>query len=248
MKVWFLLLLLSTNVFVSAQESAEPEQSNGEKEVKDETVPEVILIASPSVSTAFIFPEFPTRDFVLGKEVEVLVGVSNSGNSAINVTSISASLRYPTDWRYFIQNYTQSDFSVTVKSGEQVSFLYKFLPDPMLEARDFGLAAQVFYHDQEGNNFTSFFYNNTVSLIESSESIDAQTLFTYVGIIGVAGLVLFVIYKAVGEKKKGKRVAKIETGTQSNDLNEEWLEGTHARPKSPKGNRSPTKTRKVKNN
>jgi len=242
---WFLLLLLSVHIAI-AQETET--QTQNEKDVV-ETVPEVILTASPFVSTAFVFPEFPNGEFVLGKQVEVLLGLGNNGESPVNVTSISASLRYPSDWRYFIQNYTKEEFSVVVKPGEQVSFLYTFFPDPMLEARDFGLSAQVFYHDQEGNNFTSHFYNNTVSLVESSESIDAQTLFTYVGIVGVAGLLLFIVYKSVSEKKKGKRTPKFETGTQSSDtIDDEWLEGTHAKPKSPKGNRSPTKTRKEKNN
>jgi translocon-associated protein subunit alpha len=241
-----LFLLLSSLFVVRGQDATEQEASSGD--VKEEAVAEVVLSASPTVSTVFVFPEFPNRELVLGKEVEVLFGLSNSGDSPVNVTSISASLRYPSDWRYFIQNYTQVEVSVTVKPGEQHSFLYRFMPDPMLEAREFGLSAQVFYHDQEGNNFTSYFYNSTVSLIESSESIDAQTLFTYVGIVGVAGLVLFVIYKAVGDKKKTKRAPKLETGTQNTDVSEEWLEGTHARPKSPKGNKSPTKSRKVKDN
>jgi len=245
MNLRFLLLALLAALLVFSQEAAE---ANPEKDTQVKEEVEVILVASPHVSTAFVFPEFPNRAFILGKEVEVLVGFSNIGDSAVNVTSISASLRYPSDWRYFIQNYTQEVVSFVVNPKEQATFLYTFLPDPMLEARDFGLAAQVFYHDQEGNNFTSYFYNSTISLVESSESIDAQALFTYVGIVGVAGLLLFVIYKAVGDKKKGKRPARVETGTQSTDLNEEWLEGTHAKPKSPKGNRSPTKTRKVKDN
>jgi len=240
---FFFLLLLSTISFSFSEDVVEAEAPNTEKEL----VPEVILTSSPHITTVFIFPGSTKNELLIGNPVELLLGFSNTGETAVNVTSVSASLRYPSDWRYFIQNYTKQALSVVVKPGEQNTFLYKFLPDPLLEPREFGLSAQVFYHDSEGGNFTSYFFNNTVNLVESSESIDAQTLFTYIGIVGVAGLVLFIIYKAVSNKKV-KRAPKFETGTQSKDvIDDEWLEGTHAKPKSPKVQRSPTKSRKPKN-
>jgi len=212
MNLRFLLLALLAALLVFSQEAAE---ANPEKDTQVKEEVEVILVASPHVSTAFVFPEFPNRAFILGKEVEVLVGFSNIGDSAVNVTSISASLRYPSDWRYFIQNYTQEVVSFVVNPKEQATFLYTFLPDPMLEARDFGLAAQVFYHDQEGNNFTSYFYNSTISLVESSESIDAQALFTYVGIVGVAGLLLFVITRPSETRRRERDPPELRLGPRA---------------------------------
>jgi len=243
----FLLLLLTGNIFVFAQDDAENTESaetadTGSEAKTNVTEPEpVILTASPFISTAFIFPQYPTKQIVIGHEIDVIVGVTNTGDSTFNITEISAALRYPQDWRYYIQNYTKQAFSVLVKPGEQHSFHYKFKPDALLEPRDFGLSAQLFYHDSEGNNYTSYFYNNTIPLIESNEPLDLQTLFTYVGIIGVAGLVLFIIYKSVTEKK-GRRPRRVETGTvQSKVIDDEWLEGTHARPvASSKERRSPS--------
>jgi len=240
---FFFLLLLSTISLSLCEDVAEPEAPNTEKDV----AVEVILTASPHITTAFTFPGSTKNEFIIGNPVELLLGFSNNGETAVNVTIVSASLRYPTDWRYFIQNYTKQALSVVIQPGQQNTFLYKFLPDPLLEPREFGFSAQVFYHDAEGGNFTSYFFNSTVHLVESSESIDAQTLFTYIGIVGVAGLVLFIIYKAVSDKKV-KRAPKFETGTQNkNVIDDEWLEGTHAKPKSPKVQRSPTNTRKPKN-
>jgi len=202
---------------------ATEETPNPEKEV----AVEVILTSSPHITTAFIFPGSIKNEFIIGNPIELLLGFSNTGDTAVNVTSVAASLRYPSDWRYFIQNYTKQALSVVVQPGQQNTFLYKFLPDPLLEPREFGLSAQVFYHDAEGGNFTSYFFNSTVHLVESSESIDAQTLFTYIGIVGVAGLVLFIIYKAVSDKKV-KRAPKFETGTQNKNVidDECWKEHT----------------------
>jgi len=249
MKNWFFLFISLALLFSLSvcEETVDQQKSeNGTEPAATNETTEVILTAAEYINTAFIFPHSPEKDIIIGNTVEILLGIANSGESAINVTSIIASLRYPPDWRYIIQNFTKMAYSVIVKPGEQTSFLYSFKPDPLLEPRDFGLSAQVFYHDQEGTNFTSFFFNNTVPLVESSESIDAQSLFTYVGIVGIAGLILFIIYKAVGERRM-KRPAKLETGTQNKDvIDDEWLEGTHAKPKSPKGQRSPTKSRKVK--
>eukprot|EP01118_Nematostelium_gracile_P008857 TRINITY_DN2956_c0_g1_i1.p1 TRINITY_DN2956_c0_g1~~TRINITY_DN2956_c0_g1_i1.p1 ORF type:complete len:288 (+),score=80.62 TRINITY_DN2956_c0_g1_i1:132-866(+) len=244
MKTWaILLLLISASIFAFAQDQAASEAEPEEQVVDEET----ILAASPDVVTTVLFPDFPNTVFPLGKEINVLIGVENVGEESFNVTSISAALRYPTDWRYFIQNYTRVAQFVTVQPGDQTTFLYRFMPDAMLEAREFGLSGQLFYSDLHGNNFTSYFFNQTISLIESSDSIDAQTLFTYVGVIGVAGLILFVVYKSVGAEKKTKRAPKVETGTQgSTVVDDEWLEGTHAKPKSPKSGRSPTAVKKNK--
>jgi len=241
----FLLVLFSSTILLFAQDASEGGTPNAEKTTEKEVVQEIILTSSPHVSCTYIFPESPNEEFIIGNTVEILLGLSNTGEAPINVTSVSASLRYPTDWRYFIQNFTRQAVSVIVRSGEEATFIYRFVPDPMLEPRDFGISAEVFYHDFEGGNFTSSFFNDTVKLVESSESIDLQTLFTYIGIVGVAGLVLFIIYKAVSDKK-GKRISKLETGTQKDVVDDEWLEGTHAM-KNAKAPRSPTKSRKAKN-
>jgi len=143
---------------------------------------------------------------------------------------------YPTDHRYYIQNFTRKAYGEIVRPSEERSFVYFFKPDPMQDPRDYGLVVSVYYSDLEGGNFSSVVFNSTVSLIESDEGIDGQTLFTYVGILGVAGLIGFVVYKAGRNlsKKKGK---KVEYGTQNPTvLDNEWLEGTSAAqgPRSPK--------------
>jgi hypothetical protein len=241
MKLWsFFLLILLANTVIFARAQEEEEDS---KDVQKTASPEVTLTASPFVSTALVFPNAAaTKEFVIGGPIKAVLGFTNAGEKDLNVTTVTASLRHPSDWRYYVQNFTKVIYNRVVPAGQQASLLYMFMPDPLLEPRDFGLTLNVFYHDAEGGNFTSNFFNSTVVLKESTESIDAQTLFSYVGLIGVAGLVGFIVYKAVKSfGKKGHRRSRVETGTTKNvEVDNEWLEGTHAvvgSPRSPKGRR-----------
>jgi len=237
MKLWsiFVLFLLAQTVFpLEGEESEDTKTEVASKE------PEVIP-SSPFVSTVVVFPNTAaTKEFVIGQPIKAVLGFTNTGEKALNVSTVTASLRHPSDWRYYVQNFTKVLYNRVVSGGEQASLLYMFLPDPLLEPRDFGLTLNVFYHDDEGGNFTSTFFNSTILLKESTESIDAQTLFTYVGLVGVAGLVGFIVYKAVRSFGKKSHRRRVETGTSTKnvEVDNEWLEGTHAvlanSPRSPK--------------
>jgi len=246
--VLFCLFLLLSSSFVAFAQDEDTNEETVTETATNETAVEVVLTAAPGVSTSFIFPNYPTKQIAIGRDIEVIIGFNNEGSSTFNVTQIFAALRYPADWRYYIQNFTRKANSITVKPGEQHSFVYSFMVDPFLEARDLGFSGQFFYSDLEGNNYTSYWYNTTISLIEVQEPLDLQTLFTYVGLVGVAGLVLFIIYKSVSEKKT-KKPKRVETGTvKTTVVDEDWLEGTHARPNRQKSQRSPSpkNSRKVK--
>jgi len=203
------------------------------------TVVEVEIGPSPDATLNFVFPESVERQFYIGKWAPVVIGFINKGETNFNVTRIQASLVHPFDSKFFLQNFTRQSYFETVAPGEQRAFLYHFMPDPMFEPREFGLVVSIFYSN-EGANFTNVVYNGTAALIEDVQSLDAATLFTYVGIVGVAGLLGFVVYnfsRNMG-KKKGRRV---ETGTQQDVIDNEWLEGTAA--SRPSGSRSPKSPR-----
>jgi len=242
-----LFLLLSSTFVAFAQEEDINEETVTETASTNQTA-EVILIAAPGVSTSFVFPTSPTKQIAIGRDIEVIIGFHNEGSSTFNVSQIFGALRYPQDWRYYIQNFTKQASNVVVKPGEQHSFVYTFMPDNFLESREIGFSGQFFYSDLEGNNYTSYWYNSTISLIEVQEPLDLQTLFTYIGLVGVAGLVLFIIYKSVSDKKSRKPARRVETGTvATNVIDGEWLEGTHANLKAPKQRSpSPKGSRKVK--
>jgi translocon-associated protein subunit alpha len=237
-------LILSSCFIAYAQEEEENEDTVTET-ANNDTLAEVVLTAAPGVTTSFIFPDYPTKQIAVGRNIDVVIGFANEGSSSFNVTQIFAALRYPLDWRYYIQNFSRQAEHVLVKPGEHHTFHYTFMPDADLETRDLGFSGQFFYSDLEGNNYTSYFYNTTISLVEVAEPLDLQTVFVYLGMVAVAGLILVVIYSRVSDKKTKKVTRRVETGTVSaTTVDPDWLEGTHAaigtkaqKSPSPKANR-----------
>lgn len=192
------------------------------------TVVEVKLGPSDEALTVHIFPNSTNDKFFVGKPISIVVGFSNIGSSPFNISYVQASLMYPQDHRYYIHNYTKTYYGEEVSGSELRSFLYTFAPDPMLEPRSYGLVISVYYNDLEGSNYTHVVFNRTIELIETDESMDVQTLFLYVGVLGVAGLVGFIVYKAARSNKRQRGPKRVEYGTNTTVLDNEWLEGTAA--------------------
>lgn len=230
----FLVASCAINVF-SQEDFEEAAASDSDEQGEDALTeqPAPVLVASPFAQLAFLFPASPDRKFVVGSTdpVELLVGFSNEGEKGFNITAIQASLMYPQDHRYYIQNYTRWNYAISVQPEAQTTILYKFLPDPGLDARDFDLTATIFYNDEAGVNYSSVIYNGTISMVDRADSVDAQTFFTYVGAIGAVGFVAFLGYKNFfGAPSKKSRGRKIETGTRADvpASENEWLAGTSA--------------------
>jgi len=177
------------------------------------------------------FQHLLKKKFLIGDTIDIVFTFANKGDKPFNVSTISASLRYPVDWKVHIQNFTKQAVGVVVYPSEQYSFLYTFRPDAMLEPRDFGFSGQVFYSDNENRNFSTHFYNSTIALAEREEGFDIQLLFTYVGILAVFVLIAFFVYNMLAKaaKKTGvTRSRRPETQQASNVIDNEWLEGTSA--------------------
>jgi len=237
------LSIIAITGFVSAQPSR----------AASAALPFVELPSSADVETIAVFPASAEKSFTVGEPVEIVFGFTNKGDKPFNVTLISGSLRYPPDWKMYIQNFTKQAVGVLVFPDEQFTFSYLFRPDAMLEPREFALAAQVFYSDNENRNFSTYFYNDTITLLEVNEGFDIQLLFTYVGILAVFILVAFFAYTAVAKAAKksgvGRRNRVVETGTKTPGADDEWLEGTFAdakftgknKPQSPKSPRTDKK-------
>lgn len=221
-----LILFLSFGVFIQGNEESTSDEVLEQEPVK-------MLVSSPNFKTNVVFPASPINEkaFKSGDIIDIVLGVTNTGKKTFNITSILASLRYPPDWRLFVQNFTHREYGLIVEPSEQISLVYSFRPDPMLEPRDFGLTAEVFYTDKD-DNYTTVFFNETITLVETIEPFDAQALFTYVGILGIAGLIGFFVYNAaVGKATKKSKKSKIETGTRTTSQDsDDWLQGTFADP------------------
>jgi len=210
---------------------------------QEDVVNEEALESSPDVSVHFFLPNHlptPTPRFISGDPVEILILLSNSGENTFNISYVFASIRHPYDFRYHLQNFTAKEFNQLLLPHEQISLSYFFTPD-FFEERDYGFTAQVFYFDQEQDqDFVSNIFNGTVSLAEPDPTFDVQTLFTYVLIITVLGLIGFAGYKVaqsygyVRKSKGGRREGtRVEYGTgnraaAADASQNEWLQNTAA--------------------
>jgi len=230
-------LLAGSFVGVRAEEGAEDAAAKKEGDEQAEAAVQVVevkaLESSPYVKTAVVFPDQPSQEFPIGKPINVVLGFTNTGDSYFDITEIAASLHHPQDWSVYIQNYTARAVEYSVAPGEQVSVQYAFMPDPMLEPHTFGLSLHVWYRTLD-QNFTNAFFNSSVALVDDTESLDPQLLFTYVGILAVAGLAAFFVYRLTtgGRTKRASRAKQaVEQGTKkvfSEAESQEWLAGTSA--------------------
>jgi len=245
-----LLLIAAAGAFAQEEEPASPptEQTapSGSTAVAEPVI--VVLEPSPNAQTVYIFPFSTDKKFVVADPtpIELLLGFANTGDKAFNVTSIQASLMYPPDHRYYIQNYTRTWYGTIVNPAEQHTFVYRFVPDPGLDARDFDLTAKVFYTDPVGGNFSTVFFNDTLTLVDRADSVNAQAFFTYVFVAGLIGLVTYIAYRQFyGSSKKQRPRPRVEMGTKNVPAAEnEWLAGTSATtsPSAAKRSTSPKKS------
>jgi len=221
--VTILLILVLSNYFTSGQiikfidptvEEAETEESLG---------------PSPNASVNFIFANTgELKKAIAGDLTEILIGFINSGNKTFNITSVSASLNYLLDMRIYIQNFTEHEYDVLVHPNERITLSYSFTPDSLLDTRDFGFIASIFYND-DVSNYSTTFYNGSIGIEEADVSFDSQSFFGYTVVIAAVALIGFLVYRSYSTKK-GRRAhrEKIETGTTSNASSNEWLIGTAA--------------------
>jgi len=86
-------------------------------------------------------------DLPAGKLVEFLVGFTNRGSQDMVVEALEASFRYPVDFSFHIQNFSQLLYSRTVKPTHQATLFYSFIPAETFAGRPFGLSVNLHYRD-----------------------------------------------------------------------------------------------------
>jgi len=240
------LLLLSLLVApllvcqVRAEEDELEEEEEGvveeEGEVGEETVEEDEApveedgkkTTSADADTTILFTKPPgtsNLELPAGQVSEFLVGFTNKGDQEMIVDSMEASLRYPMDFTFHIQNFSAITYSKTVKPKQQATVAYSFVPADAFAGRPIGLTIQLNYRDAAGNFFIDPVFNETVQIVEFDEGFDTETFFMYVAIVGVSLLLLFLGFNLLSGKKTGSRPkAVVETGTDADDgVDYEWI-------------------------
>ncbi|XP_046843328.1 translocon-associated protein subunit alpha-like [Xenia sp. Carnegie-2017] len=199
----------------------------GDQEVTGEEEEQEIptLTASPDAETTILFTSHPEQEIAAGSIVDCLVGFTNNGKEDFVINALDASLRYPQDYSYFIQNFTSRTLKTIVKPGEQATFDYAFKPHENLGGRPFGIVVALYYKDSDGKDWMDSVFNETVTFKEHDEGFDGETFFLYVFVAAMAILVIMgaqYILSSLGKKKSSKPY--VEMGTQhKSDVDIDWL-------------------------
>ena len=180
------------------------------------------------------------------------------------VDSMEASLRYPMDFTFHLQNFSAINYVKNVKGKQQATVAYSFIPADAFAGRPIGLTVNLHYRDAAGNFFIDPVFNETVQIVEFDEGFDTETFFMYVCIFGAAVLLLFLvfnflsgktsqrerkvlkIYISGSGKKGGARPKPVETGTNENDVDFEWIPKSNLR--TPGSGKTSPRQRKSKRN
>eukprot|EP00118_Oscarella_pearsei_P000078 m.4149 g.4149 ORF g.4149 m.4149 type:complete len:290 (+) comp10299_c0_seq1:67-936(+) len=209
----------------SASETA-GDDVTGEGDEEEEEVPEIK--PSPDADTNILFTAQNEKQLPSGKLIKVLVGFQNNGDQDFIVDNLDASLRFPQDYTYFIQNFTLGVFDTLVPPNQHRSFYYQFMSGDNLGGRSFILTLLLNYKSAEGSEFRDALFNQTVEFYEIDEFFDVETFFLYVLFSAALGLVVFVIYQYMPSANKHRSSPKTEVGTQGDDeVDKSWLPMDH---------------------
>ncbi|XP_074104331.1 signal sequence receptor subunit 1 l(1)G0320 [Cotesia typhae] len=225
--------------------------------VEDETEGEVptssvdadttILFIKPTVTNSLSTLELPG-----GHVVEFLVGFTNKGKTDFVLDTLETSLRYPMDFKFYIQNFTNLAIEKVVKPNHEATISYSFIPSETFAGRPFGLNVNLNYRDMNGGYFNEAIYNETVQIVELDEGLDGETVFLYV-FLGACVILTLVggqqLLSSFGKRSRSPRKQIIEVGTSNpNNVDYDWLpkETLNRLNKSPRTPKQSPKLRKVK--
>jgi len=219
------------------EEAAEDTASPGDGKTTTSKEADTTLLFTRPVGTSSM--ELPA-----GQLIELLIGFTNKGEQEMSLDSLEASLRYPMDFTFHIQNFTTATLGKTVKPKQQATVAYSFVPADAFAGRPIGLTIQLNYRDSMGNFFIDPVFNETVQIVEFDEGFDTETFFMYVCMAGAVVLLAFLGHNVLSGKK-GRSTKVVETGTDADDgVDYEWIPKSSLR-SIPGGKTSP-RQRKVK--
>jgi len=198
------------------------------------------LPSSPDISTTVYFPQFTDKRFTAGEEVSVLIGVSNSGDRPYNLTYITGSLHSPFDYSYYIQNFTVGLINAVVDAGTEISVEYRFKPDPNLEPLEFHFSGYFLYNTTDDREiYRSTFYNGTVELLEKSRDFNTRTIFSYVLVLAVVGLIGYFLFESKYTKSVRRSTTTRRTAEWSASV---YVPAQKSRPAVKKRSKKPNKS------
>jgi len=207
------------------EEGEVAEEAGGQEEVPEPEDDKKTTSADADTTILFVKPPGTANlELPAGQITEFLVGFTNKGESEMTVESLEASLRYPMDFTFHIQNFSAIPYMKQVKPKQQSTFAYSFVPADAFAGRPIGLTVNLAYRDGEGNFFIDPVFNETVQIVEFDEGFDTETFFMYVCLAGMTVLLLFLVFNFLqGSNKKAGARAPVERGTEVDGVDYEWI-------------------------
>ncbi|KAL2829245.1 hypothetical protein BDW59DRAFT_170640 [Aspergillus cavernicola] len=160
-----------------------------------EKAEESIEVPSLAVTAQAAFPasEIFGVKLVNGHPTQALVTFTNNEASPVTVNFIGGTLSTLDEDSKLVRNLTAIRYSVEIPAGEKESLSYSFATE--MHPQDLRLSLASVISGSEGQFFTVYAYNGTVSVVEPETSIfDPQIIFLYFFLLACFGGVSYFFY------------------------------------------------------
>merc|ERR1711998_73892 len=214
LKMMMLLAVSGTAVYCQDTEKADATASTEEESDDD-------LDSSPDADTVVLFSEYPDQKIPVGKDIQLLVGLTNSGSRKFNVTRVWGSLHSALGYHFLIQNFTVSEPFAIIEADQQGTLAYTCKPTANLEPREFVLTLNMRYEDEDGTKYHSNLFNSTITIVEAT-GFDFKEIFPVLASGAVICLVLQLILRPLLFSKK-KKSSSNKSAVEDDEPLSAWL-------------------------
>ncbi|PYH85990.1 translocon-associated protein, alpha subunit [Aspergillus uvarum CBS 121591] len=161
--------------------------------VEKEEAPQTPNLAV-TAQAAFPASEFFGVKLVNGHPTQALITFANDEPNPVTVNFIGGSLwSIGEEENRIVRNLTAHRYSLEIPAGEQESVNFNFATE--MHPQDLRLELASVISDIEGNVYTLYTYNGTVSVVEPETSIfDPQILFLYFFLLACFSGVVYFFY------------------------------------------------------
>lgn len=180
----------------------------------------VTLAPSDDIHCQVLFPDHPDKRLPIGKEITMLIGVSNIGSGQFNISHVGAHLHSPYDFNYYIQNFTAVARPEFLFPAAQYTLEYKFTMQEKLEPLDYWFSAFVIINGTD-RIYKQTPINGTVTLIRDGSFFGINDVMMYITSLAAIGGIGYAVLLNFAPKGKAKK--SYETGTKNQEeIDSSW--------------------------
>ncbi|PKY05524.1 translocon-associated protein, alpha subunit [Aspergillus campestris IBT 28561] len=178
------LALLSVQAFIGGSLAADAAADAGEK-----ADAKLAVTAEASFPASEIFGV----KLVNGHPTQALISFTNDEPNPVTVNFVGGTLSTLDEESRILRNLTATRYGIEIPAGEKESLSYSFADE--LHPQDLRLGIATIISNTEGQFFTVYAYNGTVSVVEPETSIfDPQIIFLYFFLLACFSGVVYFFY------------------------------------------------------